>query len=262
MLKNEIHLFLEDYFKAAECTFLEETEGSLTVKLTPELDKELMNRPFYWHYAEKTGMKGEPLSLTLITDQDKAPEGLKGENVHFGAPRLQQIFQSAKRHASFIRLYEQKGFGRQQPLHPWLLVNMKVSYEADRKKDIFYSYGLNLINGSIQEDFMSALSRKSLLSKIPDFSFTITPLIKPQSGVKRLQRFLTAQIEKENHDWAVKANKRWAEDLNLLDCFYEEEEEKPEAYFIEKAALEKQYSPKIYADIINGGLIYLQPQSG
>ncbi|MEK4028826.1 MULTISPECIES: YqhG family protein [Bacillaceae] len=255
-MKNEIHLFLENYFRAAECTFLQETEGALCVKLTPEIDKELMNRPFYWHYAEKTGMKAEPLSLTLITDQAKAPPNIEGESVHFGTPRLQQIFESAKKHTSFIRLYEQRESGSQQPLQPWLLVNIKVSYEANHKKDIFHSLGLNLINGAIQEEFMNVLNRKLLVSKIPDFSFTITPLIKPKSGVKRLQRFLTSRLEKETHDWAVKAKKEWEEDLVLLDYFYEDEE-KPEAYFIEKAALEKQYSPKIHVDIINGGVIYL-----
>lgn len=255
-MKNEIHLFLETYFKAAECTFLQGTEGSLSVKLTPEIDKELMNRPFYWHYAEKTGLKTEPLSLTLITDQTKIPADLEGESVHFGTPRLQQIFQSAKKHTSFIRLYEQRETSQRQPLHPWLLVNVKVSYEANHKKDIFYSLGLNLINGAIQEEFMNVLNRKLLVSKIPDFSFTITPLIKPKSGVKRLQRFLTSRLENENHDWAVKAKKDWEEDLILLNYFYEDEE-KPEAYFIEKAALEKQYFPKIHVSIINGGVVYL-----
>ncbi|GLY09942.1 YqhG family protein [Pseudobacillus badius] len=255
-MKNEIHLFLENYFKAAECTFLESTEGSLSVKLTPEIDKELMNRPFYWHYAEKTGMKGEPLSLTLITDPTKAPGEVEGESIHFGTPRLHQIFQSAKGHTGFIRLYEQRKSGSRQPLHPWLLVNIKVSYEANHKKDIFYSLGLSLIHGAIQEEFMNVLNRKLLVSKIPDFSFTITPLIKPKSGVKRLQRFLISRLEQENHDWAVKARKEWEEDLLLLDYFYEEEE-KPEAYFIEKAALEKQYAPKIHVSIINGGIVYL-----
>ena len=32
----------------------------MTVQLTIEMDKELMNRPFYWHYLEKTG--GRPKS--------------------------------------------------------------------------------------------------------------------------------------------------------------------------------------------------------
>ncbi|KKB37270.1 YqhG family protein [Bacillus thermotolerans] len=259
MLNSEVHFFLKEYFTQTGCTFIEETAGSLAVKLTPELDKELMNRPFYWHYAEKTGMKGEPLSLTLITDQQKAPEELKGESVHVGTSRFHQIFQSAKKHTRFVRLYEQNHNQQQQPLHPWLLINVKVSYEADRKKDLYYSLGLNLINGLIQDDFMDTLYAKSLVSNIPDYSFTITPLIKPASGVKRLQRFMAERIQQENHSWAAQAHKRWMEDIHLLQAFYEETEEKPDAYFIEKEALEKQYAPKIHVNIINGGLLYLQP---
>ncbi|MDI5788447.1 YqhG family protein [Bacillus licheniformis] len=30
----------------------------MTVQLTVEVDKQIMNRPFYWHWLEKTG--GEP----------------------------------------------------------------------------------------------------------------------------------------------------------------------------------------------------------
>ncbi|WP_100331547.1 YqhG family protein [Bacillus xiapuensis] len=260
MDKRDIHQFLIDYFQATECTFLEQADGALSVQLTPEADKELMNRPFYWHYAEKTGLKGKPLTLSLITDQSAAPESFKGELIHFGSPRLQQIFRSAKQHARFIRLHEQnRRSNQQQALHPWLLVNLKVSYEADRKKEVFHSYGLNLINGQIQKEFMQQLSQKSLAVKIPDFSFTIPPLIKPFSGVRRIQRFLTGQLQQEDHQWAEQAKKRWAEDLSLLNSFYEEQEEKPEAYFIEKAALQKQYEPKIRIDIINGGIIHLIP---
>ena len=40
----------------------------MTVQLTIELDKELMNRPFYWHYLEKTGGVPNPMKLTFITD--------------------------------------------------------------------------------------------------------------------------------------------------------------------------------------------------
>ncbi|WP_338750059.1 YqhG family protein [Bacillus sp. FJAT-52991] len=263
MQTNEIHQFLEQYFTMAECSVMEQTSCSLTVKLTPEMDKELMNRPFYWHYIEKTGLVGEPLSLTLITNQKEAQGQLKGEVVHFGAPRLQQIFQSAKQHAGFIRLYEQpQTLNRQQALHPWLLTNVKVSYEADRKKEQFHSFGLNLINGQIQEQFMHTLERKSLSGKIPDFSFTIAPLIKPLSGVRRINQFLEQRLQNEDQQWAKQAIRRWEEDLSLLNSFYEEEEEEPEAFFLEKAALKKRYEPKIKVDIVNGGIIYLTPPNG
>ncbi|OZI11934.1 hypothetical protein CEW92_09360 [Bacillaceae bacterium SAS-127] len=262
MQTNEIHQFLEQYFTVGECSILEKTACSLTVKLTPEMDKELMNRPFYWHYIEKMGLVGEPLSLTLITNQKEVLNELKGEVVHFGAPRLQQIFQSAKQRAGFVRLYEQQTNHCQQALHPWLLINVKVCYEADRKKEQFHSFGLNLINGQIQEQFMNILERKSLSGKIPDFSFTIAPLIKPLSGVRRIHQFLNDHLKNEDQQWAKEAINRWEEDLSLLNSFYEEEEEKPEAFFLEKAALKKRYEPKIKVDIVNGGIIYLTPPFG
>ena len=151
LLTNEVHQYLEKYFSAVNCQITDQTPGSMTIQLTPEIDKELMNRPFYWHYAEKTGQKGVPMSLTLITDQDKVSPDVKGELVHFGSPRLQQIFQSAKKHANYVRLYEQKPgpLTKQLPLHPWLAVNFKVSYQADRKKDVLHSLGLNLISVTI-----------------------------------------------------------------------------------------------------------------
>ncbi len=81
-----------------------------------------MNRPFYWHYLEKTGGVPNPMKLTLITDPDKVPENIKGETIHFGSPRLHQIFQSTKNLAGYIRLYEKSLLykNKQTPLKPWI----------------------------------------------------------------------------------------------------------------------------------------------
>ena len=55
-----------------------------------------MNRPFYWHYLEKTGGVPNPMSLTLITDPDTAPEHIKGETIHFGSPVFIKFFNQRK----------------------------------------------------------------------------------------------------------------------------------------------------------------------
>ncbi|MEH7657168.1 YqhG family protein, partial [Bacillus velezensis] len=44
----------------------------------------------------------------------------------------------------------------------------------------------------------------------------------------------------------------------LLDQFYEQTEEKPEEYHLEKQALKALYQPKIHIQIENGGLFFLQ----
>ena len=147
--------------------------------------------------------------------------------------------------------------GKQTPLKPWIGLNLKVSYQCDRKKDVFNSIGLNLINGQIVENFHDQLLHLELTPKIPDYSFTLSPLIMPKSGLKRMENFLKAKIEQEDQSWAEEAKKRWNKDLDLLEHFYKDTEEKSESYEIEKQALKDQYEPKIVISIINGGIFYL-----
>lgn len=259
MQQQEIHQFLEKYFQANGCEIVENGKGHMTIQLTIELDKELMNRPFYWHYLEKTGGTPNPMKLTFITDQQSAPENLKGESIHFGSPRLHQIFQSTKSLAGYIRLYEnhQVANGQHVPLRPWLGMNVKISYQCDRKRDVFKSIGLQLINGQMVENFHDRLLQLQLTPKIPDYSFTLSPLILPKSGVSRIETKLRNEIEQEEHQWANEARERWEKDLQLLEHFYEEAEEKGETYENEKKALQEQYEPKVKISIVNGGLFYL-----
>lgn len=257
MQQQEIHNFLERYFTANNCELIENDKGYMTVQLTIELDKELMNRPFYWHYLEKTGGVPNPMKLTFITDKQQAPDDLKGEIVHFGSPRLHQIFESTKNLAGFIRLYENNHYPAQTALIPWIGINIKVSYQCDRKRDVFHSIGLHLINGRMVENFHERLLTLPLTTKIPDYAYTLSPLIKPKSGVNRIQAYLTSDIEQEDHSWAADARKRWQKDLDLLHHFYEDAEEKCDSFETEKTALKEQYEPKVQLSIINGGLFYL-----
>jgi len=259
MQQQEIVNFLENYFVSNHCEILERHPGYMTVQLTVDLDKQLMNRPFYWTYVEKTGGTPNPMKLTLITDRDQTPDNVKGDFIHFGAPRLHQIFESTKKLASYIRLYQQSPPGAQgnTPLYPWLGLNVKISYKSDRKRDVLMSLGLQLINGIIVEDFQEKVEKLPLTPKIPDHTYTMSPLVKPQSGINRLQQYVRGYVETQDHSWADEARRRWDEDLALLDSFYEGIDEKPESYEIEKEALKEQYEPKVLVEIINGGLFYL-----
>lgn len=52
MQQHEIHNYLYNFFEANNCEILERSPHLLDVQLTIEMDKLLMNRPFYWHYLE------------------------------------------------------------------------------------------------------------------------------------------------------------------------------------------------------------------
>ncbi|WP_163102613.1 YqhG family protein [Peribacillus alkalitolerans] len=259
MQQHEIHQFLLQYFKSNACEIVENTPSYMIVQLTIDLDKALMNRPFYWHYLEKTGGIPNPNRLTLITDPTSVPEDVKGEVIHFGSPRLHQIFQSAKNLGSYIRLYENPGSksSTQTPLHPWLNANIKVSFQCDRKKELLFSLGVNLISGQIMEGFHEKVVKLPLTPKIPDLSFTLSPLIMPKSGLSRLDRYVRLQLEDEDHKWAENAILRWDSDLELLEHFYADMEDKGETYLTEKDALKEQYAPTIQISVINGGMFYL-----
>ena len=155
-----------------------------------------------------------------------------------------------------------ESFQNQQiPLYPWLNLNVKVSYQCDRKKDMFTSVGLNLITGEIMEDFYNHVTPIKMTPKIPDYSFTLSPLIMPKSGLSRIDAYIRQNIEKDDHTWAQAAIERWNNDLQLLEHFYKDEEDKSESYFTEKEALKAQYEPNIQISIINGGLFYLSQKS-
>jgi hypothetical protein len=261
MQQEKIYNYLERFFDSTDCSIVDKSNGYMTVQLSIEMDKMLMNRPFYWHYLEKTGGDPNPMKLTLITDNDSVPDGLNGEFIHFGSPRLHQIFGVAKRMASYIRLYENVSGETRVPLHPWLAINAKIAYICDRRKDHIVSFGLNLINGSVVENFHDKVSEISLTPKIPDFCFTLAPLIKHKSGLNRLRNVITDMIEKDDLSWIDDAKKRWHEDEQLLNHFYEEVEEKPESFYKEQEAIKSQYEPRIQVEVINGGLYYLTPNA-
>ncbi len=256
MQQSDIQHFLKRYFVANECPIIEDNDGTLSVQLTIDMDKELMNRPFYWHYLEKTNGTPTPMKLTLVTKPD---EEIEGEKIHFGSPRLHQLFQSTKKHGSFIRLYEQVNSTKSFPLHPWLCINTVISYQSDRKRDTIRSFGIHLISGIIVESFHEKIVDLPLTPKIPDYCFTISPIIKLENAIYKLQQHIQSELAKENHDWAKKANKRWEEDIQLLSGFYEGVEDKSETYQSELSALEKQYKPTIHVSVINGGIFYMRP---
>ncbi|RYL87829.1 YqhG family protein [Sporolactobacillus sp. Y61] len=254
-----INQYLNRFFTVSGCRLLPETNGHvLSVKLTEEMDKILMNRPFYWHYIKQTGGTGETVTLRLRTNPHSDQDG---EFIYFGAPRLHQIFDAARQLGSFIRLYQSPRNTSSAALEPWLCMNMRISYQCDLKKERLCSAGLQLINGTLIDGFRDAIRELPLSPKIPDYSYTLSPLIKIKSGMLRIESFIRSTLADESKDWAEEAGRKWAVDQRLLDAFYESEEDKPEPYFQEKEALRQQYQPKIQIQLINAGLFYLQSSS-
>ncbi|MFP4977001.1 YqhG family protein [Paenibacillus sp. CN-4] len=83
-----------EYLEATECTILESSPHHVTVKLSPQADKMLTDRPYYWGFVERTGAPPETLSFTFVFDpaaydagqKEAPPRGASGNAPGVGNP--------------------------------------------------------------------------------------------------------------------------------------------------------------------------------
>ncbi|RKD25531.1 hypothetical protein BEP19_00880 [Ammoniphilus oxalaticus] len=282
MNQAEIRNYIENYFKAFESEFVESNDAYFSVELPIEVDKDLGNRPFYWTYVEKIGIPHNPLTLTFIFDREQTPEEIRGEELPFGSRRLHQIFESAKKHGKFARLYETPpniptGSLPSFPLTPWLCVNYKIEFICDQKRDLLLPLGINLISGQIVKDFYNQVNSLPLTPKLPNYTFTMQPIFGLESAANRLEQYIQSIVDKEDDEWAKQASRRLEEEKQLIEAYYCEEvnqrakqgEEEEAEQLRQQVQDEKemrlkeliwQFEPRIQVTALNTGLFYLRSQ--
>lgn len=248
--------FLIDYFTANDCEIEQHEKDILSVQLTKEMDKEIMNRPFYWQYIESTGSMGEP--SRLVFRLDAAIDEKKGEWIHFGSPRLHTLFAHLQKTSKFTQQFEVLSVTENTALHPWLLINLIIHYEGKQKKEELFSFGLNLINGTLLKNMMESLENTQLNRSISDYCYTISPLIKLQSAFKRIELYLENYISNLEHDWAKASLALLEEEMAMLHQFYSEDDDREKENEINDLKL--RLEPRIRFDVISGGLLFLKPE--
>lgn len=259
MYPQQIHGYLVQLFKENNCQLLTDNNHFITVQLSIEMDKKIMNRPFYWRYIESVNGEPNPAQLTLITDYSRHDARIKGEVMHIGSPRLDQLFQVTKEMGSFVKMYEQvpTTHGMNPTVKPWLGINYKTSYNSNQTKETLHSLGISLLTGTVLKDFQQSLKELELNENAEKHVFAVPFIITPVRGMDRLDAIVESIIEADDHTWAEEARSRWEKDRKVLDYFYEGHEVKPECYEIEKQAMEEQFNPTIHIEVVNGGLFYL-----
>lgn len=253
---TNLHSFLRTYFSAYNCPIEHDEDGILTVQLTKEMDQSLMNRPFYWHYMKSIGHDGDPAQLTFITQPGHDQGDENGEWIHFGSPRLQQIFNHLRQTSDHVKLFQKINTTKNTALYPWLLTNIKISYKGKQNKDELFSIGLNLINGMMKTNMMELLQELPLQNTISDYCFPMSPLIKLKSGFIRITAVIEDYLKNQTYDWADESLLTLSDEINMVQHFYEDEEDN-EHLQKEIDELTNLYQPTITYQVINGGLIYL-----
>lgn len=255
MQDREMHQFITTFFTEMDCPILTNNESYIVVQLTNEIDEQIMNRPYYWQYIRSTGETPSPAQLTFIIDSENINWKIKGEPMHIGAPRFQQIVNVIKRKGAYVRLYEQAKQGER--LTPWLNINYKVSYRCHQRKEHLYSVGMNLMTGEVLQHFYESIATRPFAEAEDTSPNCLPPIIQPVNAASRLSELLEQSIRLEDHQWAYEALQKMEKEKLVLRYFFEHMDVKPEQYYIEKEALEAQYTPSIDVEVVNGGVFYL-----
>jgi len=145
MNTKQIHKYVNRYLEATDCSIIEKSPAHFTVKLSPDADRELTNRPYYWSFVDRVGAEPETMTFLFVTDQEKY-EALQNEpppekkeasdsqtaaadaalarsfgfinssvnapriprhDVYFGSQKLEQLFGAAKARGSFVYLFQE-----------------------------------------------------------------------------------------------------------------------------------------------------------
>lgn len=150
MTPQEVQQHFMAYLEATECTVIEKSPEHITVKLSPQADKMLTNRPYYWGFVERTGAPAETLSFSFVFDPPKyddrlamqaasnpnsqpgggqdallsryygnapllpviGPGRIQREDILYGSRRLAQIWDASREEGKCVYLFEQPGEGQ------------------------------------------------------------------------------------------------------------------------------------------------------
>lgn len=216
------------------------------------------------------------------------PNRIQREDLHFGSPRLKQIFEAAKRGGRCVYLFEDPGSMQRRTLlpaayEPWLGVLFKIEFCCDMKREELHFLGVSLLNGNLDENFSTRLQGKSLIPRLPENVHIEPTRLSLEAARDALEQRLRSRLESYDDSWAVEASERLDDELSLIDAYYQDllknpEEDKPKAkdkdkdntdaeensrniqeqYEARRGEIRWQYEPRIVVTAINSGIFHLR----
>jgi len=287
---KQVQKFVVAYLETTKCHFIEKSPSGITVKLSPDADRALSNRPYYWSYVDRTGVEPETMtyrwSFANPTIEDRASNNpisyvmtesgrIIQEDVYFGSRRLQQLFEVVSLAGRCVTLFEEPPRGRLGPLGSlpytaWLGVNFKVGYECDMKREELYNWGISLATGVINEKFMDTLKDRKLTPRLPSNVHLLRNGFSLRKGMAQLESALERKLKNADYTWAVEAEGRRQDELERIRHYYRpmlenmehpdqrEQKEALTARFRQRETeIDWQYRPRVTVSVLNCGIFHL-----
>lgn len=290
MNTKQIHKFVVSYLDSTGCHFIEKSPTSVTVKLSPDADRALTNRPYYWSFVDRTGAEPETMTYRWSFENPSMADRATAspisyvmtesgrviqEDVYFGSRRLKQLFEAAQLGGRCVTLFEEPPRGRMDPLSSqpytaWLGVNFKVGYECDMKREELYGWGISLATGVINEKFMETLRDKRLTPRLPSNVHLLKNGLSLRKGMSQLETTLERKLKNTDFTWAVEAETRRQDELARIRNYYKpmletmtHEDQKDQLVALSarfrqrEEEIDWQYRPRVSVAVMNCGIFHL-----
>jgi hypothetical protein len=258
MSSPSLPTILRSYFDLTDSTILNQDEKCMTVKFSPEVDKAIGRRPYYWAFVERTHTPPQPMTLTFCL-QGSLPERNDYdqpfvERLCVGSSRLTDIFHDINKRGAHVELYETPcQFTPNPRFDTWLNVNLQIEYQAHSCRTELHSYGICLRTGAFATHFMEQLENVPLQARIPLY-FQQNPNLSLTRAKQLLEQHLSSYLTTYDHNWAVDANHHLQKETSAAARYFADHER--EGYATRQTELYEQFQPTITISVINCGLFH------
>jgi hypothetical protein len=290
MNAKQVHKFVLSYLEATHCRVIERSPTHVTVKLSPEADRALTNRPYYWSFVDRTGTPPETMTFSWMFEKSPLPDPsapstplsymmtengrIAREEVYFGSRRLLALFEAVSQGGRCLTMFEEppRG-GRSDPLSSipytaWLGANFKVGFECDMKREEMYGWGISLATGVIDEKFLDRLREAKLTPRLPSNVHLLRNGLSLRKGMNQLESSLERRLKTKDFDWAKEAEERRQDELARIQAYYDpmiersgEDETQRDAlmarFRAREAEIDWQYRPRVTLSVMNCGIFHL-----
>ncbi|HWO54153.1 YqhG family protein [Paenibacillus sp. JTLBN-2024] len=279
MSPQEVQEHMMTYLESTECQIIEKSPYHVTVKLSPQADRQLTGRPYYWGFVDRTGAEPETLSFTFVFDPERydqheqektaaarqqdhllsryygtapllpqlGPGRIQREDVTYGSARLQQIWNAARQEGFCLYLFEQPPSLQREtlfsaPYEPWLGVCFKAEMACDMKKEELHFIGISLVSGQIASPFPDRLKGLTLSPRLPENVHIQPATLSLDAAAGLLESYLTGKLAEMDYGWAEQAKERLKEELAVIDIYYEDLLKEPDEEKL--AAIREQFASR------------------
>jgi hypothetical protein len=290
MNTKQVQKFVISYLDSTDCHLIEKSPSRVTVKLSPDADRALTNRPYYWSYVDKTGANPETLTYgwnfenpSMADRSNASPVSyvmtesgrIVQEDVYFGSRRLLQLFDAVRQGGKCVTLFEEPPRGRldplgSQPYTAWLGVNFKIGFECDMKREELYGWGISLATGVIDDKFMERLRDRKLTPRLPSNIHLLKNGLSLRKGMSQLELTMERKLKNNDFTWAVEAEQRRQDELERIRHYYKpmlvgmehlDQKEMKDSLIARfnqrEAEIDWQYRPRVSMTVINCGIFHL-----